>query len=187
MLRFEEKILFSTPTIKHERCQAARFSLQLCYCVLIVLLWSNQCCSPSCKTSFKVVGFQHKSISYCFWYIAVSRKFIWSKQQLLLSFFLQVIGQFNLGFIIGKLDQDLFVVDQVIFPLLLNYVSAVSTCSATSCKMEKCADVVNSSQGCFFVSASVQSKFCDLDTLFFLISMLQMRSTIMNGCHCLLS
>lgn len=25
----------------------------------------------------------------------------------------QVIGQFNLGFIIGKLDQDLFIVDQV--------------------------------------------------------------------------
>jgi DNA mismatch repair ATPase MutL len=24
-----------------------------------------------------------------------------------------VIGQFNLGFIIGKLDQDLFIVDQV--------------------------------------------------------------------------
>lgn len=31
---------------------------------------------------------------------------------------LQVIGQFNLGFIIGKLDQDLFIVDQVIFFLL---------------------------------------------------------------------
>lgn len=27
--------------------------------------------------------------------------------------FYQVIGQFNLGFIIGKLDQDLFIVDQV--------------------------------------------------------------------------
>lgn len=31
----------------------------------------------------------------------------------------QVIGQFNLGFIIGKLDQDLFIVDQVM-PLLLS-------------------------------------------------------------------
>lgn len=28
---------------------------------------------------------------------------------------MQVIGQFNLGFIIGKLDQDLFIVDQVIY------------------------------------------------------------------------
>lgn len=27
----------------------------------------------------------------------------------------QVVGQFNLGFIIGKLDDDLFIVDQVIF------------------------------------------------------------------------
>ncbi|GKC27872.1 DNA mismatch repair protein, partial [Tanacetum coccineum] len=27
---------------------------------------------------------------------------------------MKVIGQFNLGFIIGKLDQDLFIVDQVL-------------------------------------------------------------------------
>ena len=31
----------------------------------------------------------------------------------------QVIGQFNLGFIIGKLDQDLFIMDQVISDLTL--------------------------------------------------------------------
>jgi len=31
----------------------------------------------------------------------------------------QVIGQFNLGFIICKLDQDLFIVDQVISNILL--------------------------------------------------------------------
>lgn len=30
----------------------------------------------------------------------------------------QVIGQFNLGFIICKLDQDLFIVDQVISNIL---------------------------------------------------------------------
>lgn len=33
---------------------------------------------------------------------------------------LQVIGQFNLGFIIGKLDSDLFIVDQVNFSQLLD-------------------------------------------------------------------
>lgn len=32
--------------------------------------------------------------------------------------FEQVIGQFNLGFIICKLDQDLFIVDQVISNIL---------------------------------------------------------------------
>lgn len=32
----------------------------------------------------------------------------------------QVVGQFNLGFIIGKLDQDLFIVDQVNFSSLLH-------------------------------------------------------------------
>lgn len=33
---------------------------------------------------------------------------------------LQVVGQFNLGFIIGKLDQDLFIVDQVSLYILFS-------------------------------------------------------------------
>lgn len=37
-----------------------------------------------------------------------------------LVFHIQVIGQFNLGFIIGKLDQDLFIVDQVFVFLVKN-------------------------------------------------------------------
>ncbi len=36
----------------------------------------------------------------------------------------QVLGQFNLGFILARLDQDLFIIDQVLLSLPSNHCSA---------------------------------------------------------------
>lgn len=44
--------------------------------------------------------------------------------------FFKVIGQFNLGFIIGRIEQDLFIIDQVIVVHIL-FKSPSYACSLT--------------------------------------------------------